>query len=266
MAELLAYCQAREALKRAEAASKEARAAHTEAVKTVGSMLLESMQAHEVADVTTRAGRVRLVAGARRSKTIASDEDALALVADVARHVEHVPNEKLPHAVAKLVHARALGPPGPPRVSVARTLRRTESTTKAPLLVPRGTEELAAQYLDAHAERSRDRTALAPLRQAKRDAEKALLPVLTAPAHVRVGEGDKAPTLRIEAKATTHATPSRLGIRVLLPLVRTATEEAARDRAHLDDRLRYHLARRLSERMTSSSLPSLPRVSCKVVK
>ena len=43
-AKILAYCAAREALKRAEVASKEDWVMHTEAVKTAGAMLLESMQ------------------------------------------------------------------------------------------------------------------------------------------------------------------------------------------------------------------------------
>ena len=118
--------------------------------------------------------------------------------------------------------------------------------------VPRPTQDLAAQYLDARTDQAKDRTALAPLRAAKREAERALAPALEAPVHVRVGTGAHAPTLRLEAKAPAPPATTRLGIRALLPLVRRATEEAARDRAHLDARLRHILARELEGHVTST--------------
>lgn len=261
---VLAFCEAREALKRAERESREERAVHAATVKAIAPMLLESMQTHDVTAVVSGERRVRCTPGARRSKTLTSEEDALALVEDVARHVEDVPLEKLPAAVAKLVHARALGPPGPPRVTLVKA---TAAPTAAAAVVPRSTQDLAAQYVHACADRTRDRQKLAPLRAAKRDAEKTLLPLLTQPVLVRVGQGPKAGTLRLEARAPSPAaaTGQKLGIRTLLPLVRKATEEAARDRAHLDDRLRVILARELKvfRQSANESCVRSVRISCK---
>lgn len=261
MSPILAFCEAREAVRVAEAATKELRAEQNDAVRTVGSLLSESMTRHEVKCVGTDSGRVRLVQSARRSMPIKTEEDALSLVDDVARHLTHVPAEALPVEVSKLVHERAKErgpPPGPPRVALVKNSSTGKNVTDV-ALAPRETQQLVSQYVGAHAERAQGAAQLAPLRKAKRDAERTLAPLLASqgPAIVQVLRSGNPRNVRLETSTTTAAstTTQRLGIRMLLPLVRLAAVEAAKTREVFDAELKAHLKRLLTDRPAVETKP-----------
>tara|TARA_B110000046_G_scaffold155871_1_gene166397 strand:- start:699 stop:1541 length:843 start_codon:yes stop_codon:yes gene_type:complete len=272
---LVAYCEARDAVQRHERATREARTEQVDAERTLGGLLSESMARHAVACVPAGEGRyVRLAPAARRAMAVKTEEDALSLVEDVARHVRDVPAEELPAAVVALVRerARARGPPpGPPRVRVLSKL--PVRLPAPPPLAPAETQRLLAPYLEARRERAEARAALAPLRAARKRTEAALLPQLHGVATVRMAapapasdgaaQAAAARTLRVEVAPprAARSSSSALGVRALLELVRAATEEAAADRVGFDAALRAAVARRLRERPTAAPGPARVRVT-----
>ena len=284
---LLAYCTARERLRRAEAASKDDRAEQLDAERTLRGLLTDSMQRHAVSCMTVpgpgdgSARYVRLAPPTRRSCKLTCVDDALSLVDGVARQLTEVALQDLPKATVALVRDRARErgpPPGPPRltlVSRASTAssRGTTSATVDLVHAPSETRNLVTQYLEARVERDAGRAALKPLRAQRKQAEEALLPMLQEPATVRMARGDKECTMRIERVAPpeeptggdegTHPDRRPLGIRAVLGFVRDASEHAiataerGRFEAVLKDRFRELLLGAPSGR---SATPRAPRI------
>lgn len=270
--QVVAFCHAREALQRAQRMARDGMVERREAAKAVGSMLRESMERHGVPCLPAPAAPdggaryVRLVPGAKRACPLRTDEDALALVEDVARHVEHVPAEELPTAVAALVRARARErgpPPGPPRVVLGKTAARTPKTAPPlPAVPPAETQRLADEFVQAQAERAEAAAPVQAARAEYRAAERALLPALSEPATVRVQRpGGAAQTLSVR-RLDPPARPARLGVRMLLPLVREAAARAAKHRGPgFDGALRESLAELLAERGDAKPGPARLKVT-----
>ena len=277
----MAFCHARDALRRAQHSAKDELSERREAAKALGGMLRESMEKHGVPCMPVPVAQdgaaqyVRLVPGVRRSCSLRTDEDALALVEDVARHVEHVPAEELPGAVAALVRARARErgpPPGPPRVVLAKHAARVPkskedafaaSDTPIPAVLPAETQRLAGEFVQAQKERA---AVAAPVRAARveyKAAEQALLPALSAPATVRVQRPGQAAAQTLSVRRVDPpARPARLGVRMLLPLVREAAAQAAKHRgAGFDTALRETLASLLASRGDARPGPARLRVT-----
>lgn len=248
---LVEFCRAREAALREERVTREERLEASDAQRTLGNLLRDAMheQGHTCLTIPTSGQQgvcyARILPPSTRSKPIRTVEDALALVDDVARHVESVSAELLPDAIVRLVRERARIPPlpdAPPRLAVnsrppkqVNELAETDVSTR--------TSDLLRQYSDARIEVHAQRAKIAPFRSARQKAERALLPVLHEDACVKVEDRGKERTLRV-VKSTRRR---GLGMRMLLSLVRESAFEASKSRHTLDATLRNTLESKLRE-------------------
>lgn len=285
------YCRAREALRRAQVSTRDARAEQVDAERTLGGLLTESMRRHDVECLALpHGGYARLVQPARRAPPLKTEDEALALVDDVARHVTEVPAEGLPAAVVKLVQRRARErgggdgaappPPPPPRVRVVQKMPQRRGSADGapprvtePAMAPTETRVLTEQFSEACRERRAAREELQPLRAEQRRTEEALLPALTAPATVRM----ETPTgaARVLHVVRCAAPPSRrttgYGIRRVSALVRRAAADASKERHTFDEVLRARFAHLLrteeaEAREATDAAPPAPKMRLKVVR
>lgn len=199
----------RNALKDMERDTKEQRTSQRQAERTLGGMLSESMQRNNVDCLSLppaddgKLRYVRLVRPARRVCVMRTEEDVLALVNDVSRHVTDVAAEDLPKAVVALVVSRARergASPPPPRIRVCdRPARQSTESAHAPT----ETRRLSTEFTMAHRERHTSQAPLKRLRSEHRSAEKILMPIL---------EKADNTTLQIEMRRSPDATPRTLKI------------------------------------------------------
>ena len=225
-------------MRRAEHATKDERAEAGDTARArLGELLGDSMSQHAVQCVLLGdgAGKPRYVRGAAapRPYKLATPDDALELVRDVAREVEHVPAERLPAAVAKIVRERARwrgrSPARAATLSVVATRRprATPSWTSR----PRRPTRHAGRAVRRRLRRARARRAGAQAAaRGEAACRRGLAEAMQAPATVQMQDGSGLTrVVRVEPVAAPSR-PAKLGIRMLLPLVREAAAEAAKER------------------------------------
>lgn len=277
---VLQFCKAKTELLRMERATRDDRTEQNDATRTLGGLLSESMQRHEVRCVALPpAGPgqpmryVKVTPAPQRACAVKTDEDGLALLTDLAAHLRDVPAEALAPAVVKLVRARAKerGPPrGPPRVSVVAKAP-AKGVAELPH-APAETRRLATDFAQAHAERQQTREALKPLRAAVKASQAVLVDRLDAPATVRMDDGkaDGATrTLcvqRVEPPSRSHKPPV-LCLRSFLDLVREAAQRASEQRRdRFEANLRTHVVELLAEFRARAPAPPKPRIKVTLAK
>lgn len=269
---VVAFCEARRVVQAAERASKDERAEQNDATRTLGGLLGESMQRHEVqcVAVPTPTGEVRYVkvaTAARRSCPVKTDEDALSLIEDVASHLRDVPAEGLPNAVIKLVRQRARDrgpPPPPPRATVVTRPLKRHTTDLAGS--PNETKRLMEDFVQAHHDRQTTRDTLKPLRERFRAARASLVNTLEAPVTVRmdanVSNARVTRTLCVErVPSSAKPRPPTLGLRTFLDVLHTAAQAASEERRdRFDQALRRHVVHGLSTFRAQPSTEPKPRI------
>ena len=275
-------CRARETHLAAQGETSAARTELADTCRSVGSLLVDSMQRTEQRCVryTRDDGTVcyaRLVPGARRSVALRSADDVVSLLDDVAASVTHVSREDLPAAIARLVEtrARSRGAPAPARVRIVPRVGVREQITEH-AQAPREVQTLVTQMSDAHAERAQIRETLKPLRARVREAETRLCAAVGPPSGgppsggasgagvapsrgasvAPPGEVDEVVRMQTETSSrpravqvTTELRERRrniYGIRNVCRCIREAVPDAGERDVDFDARLREAVRRRLA--------------------
>lgn len=177
---VIAYCQQRERYLALHRATVDERAENTDAIRTLGGLLTESMQRNDVRCVRVATGGtvnyLRIVPARRRAKKLNTTEDVLALLSGVGAEVTDVSFEELPNALARVIQERARQQGGtvPPRVQVTSRVGIRERITEVDQ-ASREVEQLSRQMQSSHVERDQLRKRINPVRAEMKRYERMLV-------------------------------------------------------------------------------------------
>lgn len=228
---LVTLCRADERLRRLRKESKEERAEHTDASKTLAGMLLGVMQKHDLRCLATTNPDgstlyVRSVDPTRRACRI---PDAAAAIRLVEEALQQLPSDATTDQCLSAVKSLALERGTSTPVRLSTLVHRPRGVTLPPT-VPKEASVLLDQYAHARGEyqafRSKWKRASEPLRVERKACEAALVLALDQPAKVQMRDVDtgKAHTLTVATKTRSP----QITLPRLLDALRTALNEGSR--------------------------------------
>lgn len=270
---ILKYCDLKSRLTDESKRTKEERAESIDAKRTIGNLLLCSMEKNDVrcvclGDDVGDKKYVRLAPPSRRSMKVDSFEKVYSLLEGVSSLVSTVPDVEVPSHVVRIFKERALErgpPPGPPRLVQTKRPLKSDHAKEIPHL-PSETKRLTSQYAEAKREYEKCKENVSHLRSEVKSAETSLLPLLPSEgALVKLKKGDKESVVRLirvdppppppSSTPSSSSKPSpptpppsnpspppssnpsdqkRLSLRSASQVVRTAAEEAVKARSTPD--------------------------------